>query len=84
MSVLNTNSISMWFQISYGAEVGQLKFLRALNKESRQTLEFSCVNTTNTDFGNVVKIRGFNGKEIPRVSRGPKLDVRLDCKVSHV
>ena len=70
------------FQIRYSADVGQLKFLQALTKVTTQRVEFACNNgTRETELDKVIKILGMNGKEVPRKSRWPRLDIRTDCKV---
>ena len=69
------------YKIRYSADIGQLKFLQALTKVTTQRVEFSCNNgTRDTELDNVIKILGINGKEVPRKSRWPRLDIHTDCK----
>ena len=35
----------------------------------------------NGHLDNVVKILGMDGKEVPRTSRWPRIDIRTDCNV---
>ena len=71
-----------FFKIRYSANAGQLRFLQALTKIATQRLEYSCIkSTSNARLENVIKIRGINGRELPRESRLPRLDIRANCKV---